>query len=286
MYAEFAPPEVVRRHIQSIWVFDPSHPERRRTIRMIQNQGIAEVAFQLGARFRLYQGDQSIWIPRCCLTGFMTRPSHIGPSGPPRTVGIRFAPGGLQAYSRVPCDEFAGQILDARETLDVGLISALETIDAEASTVEVVDHVRRALAHSARDTRPEQQDAVDLFLAAVGRARVRSIQAFCAHTGIHIRKLQRWFRRLVGVSPVRYLRIQRARIAMKRLSSNPDFPLIELALACGYSDQAHLSREFKEIYNLSPSRLAAEGPRSCDRAPEPPAATRRLKLVAGANAIF
>ena len=52
------------------------------------------------------------------------------------------------------------------------------------------------------------------------------------------------------------LRFQRA-VAMLRSSAGED--LSAVALACGYSDQAHLSREVRDLAGLTPTALQLDG---------------------------
>jgi AraC-like DNA-binding protein len=65
-----------------------------------------------------------------------------------------------------------------------------------------------------------------------------------------------------GLSPkvaARVMRFDRARrLLQQRIVSGAPPRLTELALECGYYDQAHLAREFCEMAGCSPSRWVAE----------------------------
>lgn len=251
-----------------------------------RHPGIANVAIQLGDRFSLLQDNEATPLPRYCLSGFMTRPQLVAPSSQPRTIGIQFAPGGLRAFSRVPCHHFADRIIDAREVLDLRLLAAFNRIDVNAPTIAVVEYIRQTLVESAVETKPDPRLAIEQFAAAIENGMVDSIHNFCDRSGVHIRQLQRWFRNLVGVSPVKYLRVRRAQRALACLSDHRPADLAHIALRCGYSDQAHLSREFKQIYGDSPKRFFADKPQDTDSNGGRSATPPRLKLVAGADAIL
>lgn len=63
----------------------------------------------------------------------------------------------------------------------------------------------------------------------------------------------RSFRRTFGCTPHHYVtarRIERARDLLR----SPSRPMSEIALTCGLSDQAHLSRLFKQETGLTPSQ--------------------------------
>jgi len=69
--------------------------------------------------------------------------------------------------------------------------------------------------------------------------------------GIHPVYLARAFRRFMGDSPGNYLRRSRARRAAGLLSENK-MSLVEIALACGYADQAAFTKGFRRSTGLSP----------------------------------
>jgi AraC family transcriptional regulator len=64
----------------------------------------------------------------------------------------------------------------------------------------------------------------------------------------------RAFRETTGMTPYRWLlerRVERAR----KMVEETDVPLAEIASACGFSDQSHLSRHFMQIIGQPPGRL-------------------------------
>ena len=67
--------------------------------------------------------------------------------------------------------------------------------------------------------------------------------------------LARHFRACFGTSPHRYLtmrRLDRARALIRQGA-----PLADAALACGFADQSHMTRQFRKAYGVSPGRFAA-----------------------------
>src|SRR5580698_4241347 len=63
----------------------------------------------------------------------------------------------------------------------------------------------------------------------------------------------RAFKRSVGFSPMEYIIVRRVERAKAMISGTRE-PLSEVALACGFADQAHLSRRFRDIVGSSPGR--------------------------------
>ena len=64
--------------------------------------------------------------------------------------------------------------------------------------------------------------------------------------------LFRSFKISVGVTPFHYITLRRVELACTMMRTTRE-PLCQLALACGLSDQAHLSRVFRRIIGMTPS---------------------------------
>jgi AraC-like DNA-binding protein len=98
--------------------------------------------------------------------------------------------------------------------------------------------------------------------AALARARafldgrltvVRSAELE-AVTGLTRYDLARQFRALNGTSPYRYSLLRRLDYARGRIRGGA--PLVEVALAAGFSDQAHFTRLFGAAFGMTPGRYA------------------------------
>lgn len=83
-----------------------------------------------------------------------------------------------------------------------------------------------------------------------------------AQTGYSARHFIELFRLAVGLTPKRYYRIRRFSSVLAHLAAK-DSSLADVAAAAGYADQAHLSREFRELAGVTPSSYR---PRSVDSA--------------------
>ena len=128
--------------------------------------------------------------------------------------------------------------------------------DAADALRALEDAVLRELAHWRRaETAAELADAAfALLLRAGGRIRVAEL---CRTLRVGERRLERAMLRHVGLSPkavARTLRFQRA-LAWLRAGG----AAAQVALGCGYADQAHLTREFVALAGVAPSRYARSG---------------------------
>lgn len=85
-----------------------------------------------------------------------------------------------------------------------------------------------------------------------------SIPQICKRIRLSQRQLDRLFAQFVRKSPVLYyrdIRLDRAR----SLVTQTDMRLSEIAVACGFSSQAHFSRAYRERFGLAPRTDRVEG---------------------------
>lgn len=112
----------------------------------------------------------------------------------------------------------------------------------------------RLLDPRARVVAPEVCWAWDRLLTTDGRVGVAEL---AAGTGWSTRHLQSRFRDQVGLTPGTARRVLRFGRAAGLVGRGRD-PLAAIAAACGYADQAHLTREFRALAGLPPAAFRAE----------------------------
>ena len=72
--------------------------------------------------------------------------------------------------------------------------------------------------------------------------------------GVSTRTLQREVKKQTGVSPLFWMSLARVRRAGRSL--NEKSSAAETAVSCGYSDQAHLCRDIRRWFGVTPTCLA------------------------------
>jgi AraC-like DNA-binding protein len=79
--------------------------------------------------------------------------------------------------------------------------------------------------------------------------RVSNLCAVVHRTESHFSRI---FKRTFGVSPHAYIVNRRLELAL-RLIAESSLPLSQIALKCGFGDQAHLSNRFRQRSGMTPS---------------------------------
>jgi AraC-like DNA-binding protein len=189
------------------------------------------------------------------VVGPQTRP--LGRPLPPElvVVGVRFPLGIGPPLLGVPAHELADMHIPL-EAIDARAAALLlRDLVAIEDPAEAPARIARAVAtrvDSYRSPDPVVRRATTLL--EYPRARVERVAGELA---LSQRQLQRRFRELVGYGPKtlqRVLRFQRLLGALE-LGREQTGGLARIAAAIGYTDQAHLTRETRDLSGLSPVSL-------------------------------
>lgn len=103
---------------------------------------------------------------------------------------------------------------------------------------------------------------------ALGKlANAEGVRRVVEESGYSHRRFISLFADAVGLTPKRCARVLRFRRVLAQLAAASRIPLSQIALAAGYSDQAHLNRDFHEMAGMSPTRYLAAAPRQVHHVP-------------------
>jgi AraC-like DNA-binding protein len=138
-------------------------------------------------------------------------------------------------------------------------------IEALLATTTVGAAVENALRHVLQACAFESAGSASYGITAV-RAACEVIHArftnplgtheLARHARLHESHFIRVFHRVTGLAPQGYIR--QLRIARARELICAGAELIDVAQAAGFCDQAHLTREFKKAYGVTPGRLSRD----------------------------
>jgi AraC-like DNA-binding protein len=184
--------------------------------------------------------------------------------GEVRGVEVRLTPLATRMLFRVPMAELARRTVPLEEVLGheaAGLEARLFDASTWDERLELVESALRARLAAAEAPPPDVVWAWRRLTATRGRLRVSDLAAELRCSRKH---LAARFREHVGLPPKLVARLFRFQHAVERLSS-PLGTVAEVALACGYYDQPHLDRDFRDFLATTPSDFAAARLRPSDK---------------------
>lgn len=192
--------------------------------------------------------------------GPQSRYYMAGPKPPGVVLGASFRPGMAAAILGASLPELRDRHISIEELWGYRGLDLHERLAAirdpreicRALEVELIARIHRpllihpAVAHALRS----------------GSPRVGEVQE---QSGYSPRRFIELFHSAVGLTPKHYYRLRRFSNALTRMAQatrRGDVKLVDVALAAGYSDQAHLSREFRELAGVAPSTYTPRAPDS------------------------
>ena len=240
VYREIAPMEALRPWVHCYWVLEGCQAGPQ----VIYPDGRPEIVFHYGDPFVRDSREQA----RALYAGQLTSPIIVQSGRRAGVFGVRFTPAGGWAFARVPQTEITGAITCLDNLWN--LRDATDSILTARSNAERIAIVERVL--SAR--LPSHPDTIDLLAIAIADGHLPSREARM-ESGYSARQWERVFRERTGLRPKMLERIGRFRRAMHLSQSHR---WVDIAAICGYSDQAHLVRDFREFAGTTPSQTGGD----------------------------
>jgi AraC-like DNA-binding protein len=179
--------------------------------------------------------------------------------GTGRVFGTRFAPGGFRPFTSAPVVAVTGRFVPVAEffgasgrRLAEAILAADDAAD-DAAAAALMD----AFLLSFGPRRTAEGDLVAAVVARIaGDPAIARVDQLAAESGVGMRRLQRVFQEYVGVGPKWVIRRYRLHEAAARAADGAGLDLVALAAELGYSDQAHLTRDFTALIGEPPARYA------------------------------
>jgi AraC-like DNA-binding protein len=183
-----------------------------------------------------------------------TEPAVVESLDEQHCVEIRLSPLGAHLALGVPMDELAGHTFPFEDVWgDAELIERLHDAPSWEQRFTLLDAVLAARIAAAVPLAPEVDGAWRRLVTTHGAVPVGEL---VRASGWSRRHFTARFTRAAGLPPKTFARVLRFDRAKERLQ-RPRLSLAEIALDCGYYDQAHFNRDFRAFAGCTPTELMA-----------------------------
>jgi AraC-like DNA-binding protein len=227
VYREIPPSPHLAAVIECFWIGHSSGGSHR-----VTPDGCADILFT-GGDLRLV-GPMTVWRDFALVAG-----QHL--------FGARFRPGMWNALAGVPADRLTDRTLPLDDLWGARAARlALQLTEAPSATQAI--HALQAAVPA-----PVGPSPVERALAWMERrGGAVSMDDLARHAGLSPRQLRRVCLERTGLPPKFLARVLRFRRAQQGLAAHRR-ALADLALDCGYYDQAHFIHEFREFSGRTPT---------------------------------
>lgn len=262
MLSLFRPPlPPLRRHVALLWLvqdYVATHVRERAL-----PTGCASLIINLrDDRWSVYTPDDLVRAKRLSASlvgGARDRHLILDPREQRASMGAEFTPAGAAALLGVPASELANVDAgladlwgDRADALRERLLN-LDSPHARLATLEaaLLDRLRRA-----KPIDPLIENAAQRLDAEPGS----TVRRIARDAGVSDQRFIRRFREDVGLAPKRYARVRRFQAAVRRIGAGLPVDWSRVAADCGFYDQPHLIREFRDFAGVTPTEFARGDP--------------------------
>jgi AraC-like DNA-binding protein len=254
MYREIAPHTRLRKHIKCFWMLDHDYRGPFHTHEQLWADAHTELIFASGEPYFRKSGRRKIVLPFNFVIGPFQNELQLFSAGHTALVAVRFWPWGFRPLSKIPMADLKNtvrsqaRVLAANDEALARELAAIENPEAKVARLEraLLDVI--GASHDRSLSRPVAKDILEK------RGAIRIAELVSTH-GIHARRLERIFLEEIGISPKIFARIVRFNHAMRTIERNPDIDLLALTYECDYADQAHFTRNFREMFGITPTQF-------------------------------
>lgn len=196
-------------------------------------------------------------LPHCIVVGPQTKGQHITLGHHHLVVKVGFQPGGLYRFLGIPMHELLHSSIYAEDYLGNEIKKVTEQLQSALSFPEMRTIVENyLLQHMEKLKEPLSIDAVLPLVIKDGG--LINIVRLASEACLSIRQFERVFQQRIGMPPKFFSRLVRFAHAWVIKEKQPSITWIKIAHECGYYDQMHLIRDFKEFAGVNPSVIESE----------------------------
>lgn len=250
-HQEFAPPEALRDVIKCFWYNSRNSGVLQPNFE-VQPDGYAEIIFHFGNALSIISNGRRLQLPSPFMMGLLNQPVVFYSQNQLEIIGIRCFPWTVFDLLGLQPGKDGLRVFD----------HAIARLQPALNKLVSAGNINQALAQLKQyflDARSGV--AADSMLSKAGIAMRKAngampVNQVAAAAHATVRTLERRFRQSSGYTVKDVSGLIRFEQVRNRLWHSPDTNLAGLAHELGYTDQSHLSREFKRYSGTTPAAFA------------------------------
>jgi AraC-like DNA-binding protein len=255
LYLTHVPRPPLSQFVNLLWLYE-GYTQLHAKERVLPSGEMQIVINLLEDRSCVYERDDT---NRCqtfrgsLLSGAHSEYLVIGTALLGSVIGVHFRPGGAFPFLRMP----AGELRDTTVSLDtlwgaaaVDLRDRLLEAPTHRARFEVLERVLLAELNRAPDPHRAVGFALRRFMAD---PHVTTVADVTEQIGLSPKRFIQVFRDETGFTPKVFSRIRRFQQALDHMEGRKSVEWANVALDCGYFDQAHFIHDFRAFSGINPS---------------------------------
>ena len=199
--------------------------------------------------------------PSGILSGQTTLPAEIVTDWETEGFGIKLRMGAVYALFGIPAHAITNRVVDLEDVLGNTAHELAERIATSSTLAKKIRHVEEVFARLTLKSDKKSFSTELAALQVLANGRSSTISRLAEQLGYSPRQLQRKMNDFIGLTPRLFKRISRFEKACRLIqtSARKEGPAwSDIAFLCGYSDQAHFIRDFREFAGYTPAAFVSD----------------------------
>ncbi|WP_260982224.1 AraC family transcriptional regulator [Paenibacillus sp. 32O-W] len=169
------------------------------------------------------------------------------------TMGVHFKPGGAFPFLKLPANELCNEHVSLETLWGIKADQMREQL-IEAKTplakFQILEQYLIRMMTGVSEHHPAVIFAISKFQDYPSQWKIADVTA---RIGLSSRRFIQVFKEEVGLTPKQFSRIQRFQNVLRLIEGGEQVNWIDIALSCGYYDQAHFIHDFRSFSGISPT---------------------------------
>ncbi len=256
IYKEFPVINELKPYVQVVWLMESESESDIQPPMKIMPDGILEFVTHYSSPWITTVCDEEPEVqPQCFINSQMRKYIELQSKGETGFISVRFLPWGGYHFFDQSVDTFldntiSGDILWPGKTEP--LIRDLQQSPTHNEKAEIVQQYLLKRLQEYRKNLEGFDEIVKLVRESRG---LLSVEEICEKNGTGKKQLERRFIKYLGTTPKVFSRICRFLNICNNLEEYRNRTLTELTYECGYYDQSHLIKEFREFSGFTPKEF-------------------------------
>lgn len=196
---------------------------------------------------RMYSSTNRELQPRTFVCGHDMGFSDLVSTGSVDMICVVFHPFGARYFFDMPMIDFYGKHISFADINDKSFLEIEDRIQNTTDKALCIEHIEKFLLKRLSSIRDYNNKRLATAVGIINTKSKIGMKTLAEEVCLSPKQFNRIFTEYIGANPKDFYRIIRFQRALFFLQLNSGRSLAQLAYECGYSDQSHLIKEFKEF---------------------------------------